>query len=216
VIRSRALLIGVLAAACSPGCGFAMRPVALDATPADWESLSGEWRGHYTITGHDRHGLITFHLQAAEHQAAGDVLMIPERLGQPYGPVSPKDAPGRLLPGTQPQLLSIRFVGAERGMIRGSMDPYWDPDRECLARASFLGSVDGDTIAGSLLSVCEDGVRTLTGRWRVDRRRFGGASRGAVGIPAAPRSGRANSLQDGRIARSVVAMTLLPGRVEGH
>lgn len=177
-----ALVIGLIAAACSAGCGFAMRPVMFEATPANWEALAGEWRGEYTISGHDRHGLITFRLKAAERQAAGDVLMIPERLGRPYGPVPPKDAIGHLPPGTEPQLLSIRFVGAERGMLRGSMDPYWDPDRECLARASFLGSVDGDTISGSFLSVCEDGVRALKGRWRVDRRRFGGRAEAETGF----------------------------------
>ena len=69
------------------------------------------------------------------------------------------------------ELLVIHFVTADRGMIRGTMNAYWDPDRECLANASFLGSVDGDVIAGSFVSTCDDGVRVLRGRWRVERRR---------------------------------------------
>ena len=40
-------------------------------------------------------------------------------------------------------------------MISGTMDPYWDPDRRCRAAASFLGSVDGNVIAGSFVSRCD-------------------------------------------------------------
>jgi hypothetical protein len=72
---------------------------------------------------------------------------------------------------TESQLLSIHFVNAHDGRIRGTLDPHWDPDRGCEARASFLGSVDGDVISGSFVSFCEDGVRTWHGRWRVERKR---------------------------------------------
>lgn len=50
------------------------------------------------------------------------------------------------------------------------MDPYWDPDRRCTARASFTGTVDRDAISGTVVSVCEDSVRRLQGRWRVQRK----------------------------------------------
>lgn len=122
----RAIVAGALVAACSAGCGFAMRPVPLDATPADWEALAGEWRGDYTMTGHDRHGLIAFRLKAAERQAAGDVLMMPDRFAWPYGGRPSRDVPPGRQAHTDPQLLSIRFVSAEHGMVRGSMDPYWE------------------------------------------------------------------------------------------
>ena len=58
--------IGLIAAACSAGCGFAMRPVMFEATPATGRRLAGEWRGEYTMSGHDRHGLIAFRLKAAD------------------------------------------------------------------------------------------------------------------------------------------------------
>ena len=70
---------------------------------------------------------------------------------------------------TESQLLAIRFVAADGGRIRGSMEPYWDPDRLCRASASFLGSADGDVVAGSFVSTCEDGEREWRGRWRVER-----------------------------------------------
>ena len=164
----RAAIALALSAVCSAGCGFAMRAVPFEATPAEWERLAGDWRGDYRIEDHDRYGLIEFRLKSAAHEAFGDVLMIPDRK------TWPARVPDRGLrpspnPASDAQLLTIRFVAAEAGAIRGSMTPYWDPDRECQARASFVGSVDGDAIAGTFTSVCEDGVRVLRGRWRVAR-----------------------------------------------
>ena len=162
--------IVVLAAAASlAGCGFAMRPVRFEAKPADWERLAGRWRGEYTIDDRDRHGLIEFRLQAAAREAFGDVLMIPDRFSWSSGiPDRQRPYPP---PEAESQLLAIRFVAAEGGRIHGSMEPYWDPERQCRASASFVGSVDGDVVAGALITVCEDGVRSLRGRWRVERAR---------------------------------------------
>jgi hypothetical protein len=162
------LMIAAITASTS-GCGFALRPVVMNAALADWEALDGEWRGEYTMDGYDRRGLITFWLKAEAQQAAGDVMMMPDRFALPYGPMPVRSADAREQAKTSPQLLSIRFVSAEHGGVHGTMDPYWDPDRSCQAWASFVGSVDGTVVAGRLVSVCEDGVRTLRGRWRVTR-----------------------------------------------
>jgi hypothetical protein len=48
----------VLAVGLASGCSYAMRPVAFNASRADWERLSGDWRGEYTLGGRQRHGLI--------------------------------------------------------------------------------------------------------------------------------------------------------------
>lgn len=164
------VLTGALFASLA-GCGLAMRPVALEATPATWEALAGDWRGEYTMTGHDRHGLIMIRLKAAEHEAFGDVLMIPDRFAWPYDAMPAKEVPPGRHAQSEAQLLTLRFVSADRGLLHGTMDAYWDPDRQCQAWASFLGSIDGDVIAGSFISVCEDDARTFKGHWRVERRR---------------------------------------------
>jgi hypothetical protein len=164
------LLLSVSAVlAFGAGCALAMRPVQMEATRADWDQLAGDWRGDYSIAGRDRHGVIEFRMSAPERQASGDVLMIADRFKWPEAGIQPRGDFSRL-PATDAQLLTIRFVEAVRGEIRGNMDLYWDPDRNCRARASFQGSVDGDVIAGSFISVCEDGARILNGRWRVERR----------------------------------------------
>jgi hypothetical protein len=160
-------------------CSSAMRPVQFEAAAVDWETLSGNWRGQYTVTGQDRHGLIEFRLDALEREAAGDVLMISPR-GWPVTGMPPSDVTQRR-PHSETQLLSIRFVGADHGLVRGDIEAYWDPDRECRASAAFYGSVDGDMIAGSFVTTCDDGVRILRGRWRVERR---APSQVAVGAAA--------------------------------
>ena len=169
-MRRIASLLGIgMLAVLGYGCSFAMRPVHFEAGAADWESLAGHWRGDYTITGRARHGLIEFRLKGLPHEATGDVLMIFERSAWPVTGMPPKNGVSSQ-PPLDSQLLAIQFVAADHGMIRGNMEPYWDPDRGCRAWATFLGSVDGRVISGSFISVCDDQMRVLHGRWRVERR----------------------------------------------
>jgi hypothetical protein len=166
------LLVGALGlTAGMAACAMPMRSVRFATTPADWEKLAGDWRGEYWMRAYDRHGTIAFKLVAATGEASGDGLMISDRFGWPYQGYPPK--PGMWAGPVEPrtQLLTIRFVRADRDQISGHMDPYWDPDRHCRASASFLGSVDGNVIRGTLSSVCDEGGRPLTGRWKVERKR---------------------------------------------
>jgi hypothetical protein len=168
----RLLLSSAVATLIAPsvGCSLAMRSVPVSASHIQWEALAGEWRGTYRMDGYDRHGTIAFKLVALEEQASGEVLMIPERTGWPYTvnhPIEDGHPPGRPEPRTQ--LLTIRFVEAADGTLSGTMDPYWDPDRRCTAHASFTGIVDGDSVSGSVSSVCENDVRVLRGQWRARR-----------------------------------------------
>lgn len=151
------------------GCSLSMRAVRFEGTPADWNSLAGEWSGEYTMSAYDRHGLIAFKLVPSAEAASGDVLMISDRFDAPYQRY-PADPATRQHPPDRTQLLTIRFVRADAGSIAGRMDPYWDPDRGCEAVASFLGSVDGDTISGTVTSTCVDDVRgAISGRWQAKR-----------------------------------------------
>jgi hypothetical protein len=160
----------IAAAICATaGCSMAMRHVPVTAPHAQWEALAGEWHGTYRMEGYERHGTIAFRLVAVEEQASGEVLMIPERAGWPYMMNHPVagETPARVEPRTE--LLTIRFVEAAGGVLNGTMDPYWDPDRQCTAHASFTGIVDGDSARGAVTSVCEDDVKVLRGEWRARR-----------------------------------------------
>lgn len=169
-MRNLIMVFGVAAISLGgSACAYNPRPVQMDASRADWEILAGNWRGGYTTTSPGRGGFIDFRLSAGDEQAFGDVLMIAEDARVPYRPYPPGDP--RLGPTDAPytQLLTIRFVRVEHGLISGTMAPYWDPDRSCQASAIFLGDVKGRVIEGTFTSICEDGVRQLRGRWRVTR-----------------------------------------------
>ena len=165
----RVRVAAVLLACSAAGCSMAMRSVPVSASHIQWEALAGEWQGSYQMNAYDRHGTIAFKLVAVEEQASGEVLMIPEHRGWPYTVNHPTDGvPGaERVPKTE--LLSIQFVEALDGTLSGTMEPYWDPDRRCTARASFTGVIDRDSISGDVVSVCDDGVRLLRGRWRARR-----------------------------------------------
>jgi hypothetical protein len=168
----RRILATIVAAGalCVPaGCSMAMRQVPVTASHAQWQALAGEWHGTYRMDGYDRQGTIAFKLVAVEQQASGEVLMIPARTGWPYTANRPTS--GDLPPSAEPrtELLTIRFVEVAGGVLSGTMDPYWDPDRKCTAHASFTGTVEGDLASGTVTSVCENDVKTLRGEWRARR-----------------------------------------------
>lgn len=164
------LAIGALSTVLGVGaCAGNPPPVPVYASRADWETLSGHWRGSYTVSAPDRRGLIDFTLSAGDEQASGDVMMIAEGTRVPYRPYPPGDP--RLAPIEAPytQLLTIKFVRAAQGQISGTIASYWDPDRSCQASATFVGLAQSRVIDGAFTSACEDGVRQIHGKWRVTR-----------------------------------------------
>jgi hypothetical protein len=150
-------------------CAYNPPPVPVYASRADWEILAGHWQGTYTTSSSGRRGVIEFTLSAGDEQAFGDVVMFADGEPAPYRRYSPGYT--QLGPTNEPyaQLLTIRFVRAERGLISGTIASYWDPDRRCQASATFLGEAKPREIDGTFTSICEDGVRQLLGKWRVTR-----------------------------------------------
>ena len=169
--RRRHLVIAIIAMTIgSAACAGNPPPVPVFASRADWELLAGRWRGSYSTSAAARRGLIDFTLSASGEQASGDVLMIAEGTRIPYHRYPPGDPHFKPLdapPSTQ--MLTIKFVRAEERRISGTIDSYWDPDRQCQATATFLGIAQSRVIEGTFTSTCEDGVRQLRGKWRVMR-----------------------------------------------
>jgi hypothetical protein len=166
--RTLAALTAVVAMSLGAACAPRSSPVALDAGPASREALLGSWRGSYDIDRR-RGGVISFTLQPGEHDAHGDVLMIPNGVPRPYARALP-DGLARA-DGPTPEPLTIRFVRADDGRVSGTLTPYWDPDRSCTATATFSGIVDGGTMRGTFVSTCDRAAPTYTGRWAMRRRR---------------------------------------------
>ena len=160
-----ALGFAVLASGCGP-----MPTVALDATPADLEILTGEWAGEYESAVLGRRGTIEFKLKAGTNEAHGDVLMIPSGQRTPYEPRPFQDAQYALR--TPPfEILTIKFIRATNGSIAGMLDRYWDPDRNCFANTTFNGRVTLGVVEGTFKTTFECGTGAATGTWTANKKR---------------------------------------------
>lgn len=167
-------LMGIFVAAAvttAAGCGQFSPPIRLAGRPADVSALVGDWHGDYVTFGSPaRHGTISFVLEAGAETARGSVVMIPEGSHHPYERYrgeSPLVAGQTFSP--MAEVLSITLVRIEETMVRGELDPYWDPDRECVAFTRFYGSIDGRTIEGTFRTTYSAPFIETTGRWRVTR-----------------------------------------------
>lgn len=155
------------------GCASLSPPIRLEATPTALERLAGEWYGDYV--GDDppaRQGTIVFKLVSGEDHAHGDVLMIPAgsmRANERYHGDPPAVVGGDT--PRQSQILTIRLVQAIDGLLIGQLEPYWDPDRDCVASTTFRGAIGDSVIGGTFSTTCgRSGTSDTTGRWKVTRR----------------------------------------------
>src|SRR5439155_1322420 len=115
----RRLRLGALAAAALivAGCSGAPAPVPVVGAPVDIAKLAGEWGGDYRNDTNGRTGSIVFKLSAGADTAYGDVVMIPRQ--RPVERMPAQD-PAQGLPVSRvPEVLSIAFVRAEGGAVRG-------------------------------------------------------------------------------------------------
>jgi hypothetical protein len=136
--------------------------------PGDVMALAGEWDGTYEADDGSRGGSIDFHLRAGSDTATGDVLMVPENWGRP---VEAYDHPsGVVAEGTPPRTLTIRFVRVQSGEVSGRLDPYRDPSCGCRLRTTFKGQLKGNKLSGTYESYHEESGRTVTGKWRAERK----------------------------------------------
>jgi hypothetical protein len=139
--------------------------IPIQGPQTDLVALTGEWRGTYTSPDLNRDGTIWFTLVEGEGHAHGDVRMTPQGRTEPYQPYDTTNKRTH----EPPQFLSIRFVRVSADDVEGVLDPYWDPDHECVATTTFRGQRQGDRLQGTFQTRLMTGT-TVTGRWRVDRK----------------------------------------------
>src|SRR5262245_45774862 len=126
-----ALSLAVLIAAA--GCTTMPPPVPVVGARSDVSALAGTWSGDYWSPVTGRNGAISFQLAAGADTAVGDVLMLPGRI--PHATAS--HAGGS--PAPAPKSLSIAFVRAAGDSVFGYLDPYDDPDCDCVLITKFAG-----------------------------------------------------------------------------
>jgi hypothetical protein len=154
--------------ACSTSSPSAAPAVPVAATPSDLKPLVGKWEGEYSSESTGRSGSIVFELKAGATEARGDVLMVPRGSDRPLAPARLGNAEALR---TMPQVLSIRFVNAQGGVISGVLEPYRDPDCDCRVETNFVGTLKDDTIEGTFTTVVSPTGAASTGRWKVTRKK---------------------------------------------
>jgi hypothetical protein len=170
---SKTIAIGLLAGSLvAAGCSAFAPPIHLEGRVADVRALVGDWHGEYVVFGASgRRGTITFILEAGRETATGAVVMIPAGSHEPYA--RNRIDRDTVVAGREysisSEVLSIRLVRVENDMIRGDMDGYWDPDRQCVAHTEFYGLVNGTTIEGTFRTTYSAPFLETSGRWFVKK-----------------------------------------------
>lgn len=156
-----------LAAAVSilSSCASSSRQVPVLGSGDNIASLVGEWRGEYTSPMTGRKGTIYFALQEGGEVAEGDVVMIPNK----GTVVNWEDQVTITSARHLAEVLTIRFVRLENGLVSGRLEPYVDPDCGNVHTTTFFGEVrDRRLIRGSFVSLSE-AHRLHTGDWSAVR-----------------------------------------------
>jgi hypothetical protein len=128
--------------------------VPMGGAKSDISAMAGRWEGTYSSESTGRTGSIVFDVKSGKDMAKGDVLMMPK------GATAPASS-------AMPQVLSISFVNAEGGVVKGTMDPYTDPDCHCEVQTTFIGVRKGDTMEGTFTTTGPTNV--ATGKWSMHR-----------------------------------------------
>jgi hypothetical protein len=152
-------------------------PVPVKGTHEELSTIAGEWNGQYLSKETGRRGVVRFIM--AEHADTGygevEITFSPalSLTREAEAPDLIKSDLGDDESAPKPcTILNIRVVRVDHDRVRGTMEPYWDPDCDCRARTEFEGKVSGNRITGTFTSRRESSDRRLiAGQWRVDRER---------------------------------------------
>jgi hypothetical protein len=162
-----AFLTLLTAGALLAACRYTPTHVPLVGAPADIAKMAGTWEGDYSSDASGRAGVIVFEITAGVDTAHGEVLMTPQ-----YGPpLRAADAGTRMHAEhvRSAELLTVRFVRIDGGLIRGELEPYIAPDCMCPVTTVFRGTMAGDRIEGTYVTRGPQGLMQ-EGRWAVKRK----------------------------------------------
>ena len=137
-------------AAVIASCAGTSSQIPVGGNPADVAALAGQWSGDYESPATGRTGSIVFTLSAGADTAHGDVVMLPRAWNAPH---TTSGQPTDVTTPVAPQTLTISFVAAENGHVMGRLDPYRDPDCDCMVVTTFDGVMKADAIEGTFRTI---------------------------------------------------------------
>jgi hypothetical protein len=131
--------------------------------------LTGKWDGTYEmLSGSRRTGSILFELQAGRDTAAGTVVMTFNQTEALPGVIQEPDYRVRTM---RSETLSISFVRLSDDRLTGELEPYSDPFCGCTLKTTFTGTLRGDRIKGTFLTVHQHSRIEDHGKWSVTRQK---------------------------------------------
>ncbi len=161
--RAASLAMLVLVIVLTHGCKTIEPKVAVHGVNEEVSLLAGEWRGEYGSVEANRHGIISFRLEASADSAYGYIIMQPGSRDEGYL----GDFDDRFDGASE--LLTINFVSVGMGRVIGKLDAYKDPGCGCLLDTTFEGYIKEDRIEGDYVTNGEGFHLDTTGKWWVDR-----------------------------------------------
>ena len=161
---NRFVVVLALAGIASSATGCGSRPPETEVFSSDFDlnPLLGEWRGEYSNPEAGRSGTIAFTLRAGESSASGKVVMIPGKADS----LASAAAMAR-------SVINIKFMRKEGNKVSGTLDPFRDPECDCMVTSNFEGTfTDARTIEGTFTTVpSRTGANVTGGKWKVTRLR---------------------------------------------
>ena len=160
----------IVALSAAAGCASRPTPIRLAGQPDALAALVGNWSGRYVGVESRRSGVISFSLRAGDSTAFGDVLMIPN--GYDQHDVWTEREQHRYVAPRHPQVLTITFVGIANQRVTGMLDPYTDPECDCLVLTTFVGRLtSASKLEGTYITRIPGTPRVQTGEWKAERQR---------------------------------------------
>ena len=164
-------LLGLSAMAA--GCGGSSSQFEVKGEERTKVGLAGDWKGSYVGIDSGRKGEISFRIVVGRHTADGEVLMFPAGFDAAGGADAAADAAASA-GARKPQPLQVSFAEvADDGTVKGTMEPYTDPQCACQVTTEFNGVLEGDRIEGTFSTQAVDEALKdkidQKGRWWVER-----------------------------------------------
>ena len=160
----RFVVVLAFAGIASSATGCASRPPETPVFSSDFDlnPLVGEWHGEYSNPEAGRSGTIAFTLRAGESSASGKVVMLPGTADS----LASAEAMAR-------SVINIKFMRKEGNKVTGTLDPFRDPQCDCMVTSNFEGTfTDARTIEGTFTTVpTRTGANVTGGKWKVTRLR---------------------------------------------
>lgn len=133
------------------GCATSRASVPVRGEVTETALLAGEWRGQFDGAREERHGKIEFNLEMGRHTADGEVVVFAPKKGEP------------------PMQLRIEYLAVEDNKITGKIEPYTDPECDCVVETEFEGDLTGDFIIGTYAARMPATGAARKGEWSAER-----------------------------------------------